>query len=166
MSLTKQITIPFVPATAAITPISRADITAETMLVLTALTTRIVCKPLSVMKPVERCGRVVTMEVLADPQFFYTSPDPLFPIPLVALPDKFWNTYSKFIDVADGYMTILASSTLGRSEKQRWLRIEMKKAWKLADKLVNLASSALRQHEALYFSVRLRASLAGEFAKV
>lgn len=159
-------TLSLIPSgSAAIVPATWGDFPAEAELALLALTTRVIAKPLSVAKPVEYCGRVVTMKVLVDPQF-YIALDPLFPLPLVALPDKFWNIYADFVECVDRYMRTTTSTVLSRHYKTKYGRRLMKRSWKLADRLVNIASPSLRRCEALYFSVRLRASLAGERAQL
>lgn len=150
---------------AAIVSATWGDFPPEAELALLALTTRVIAKPLSIAEPVEYCGRVVTMKVLVDPQF-YVALDPLFPLPLVALPDKFWNIYADFVECVDKYMRITTSTVLSHYDKTRYGRRLMKRSWKLADRLVKMASPSLRRCEALYFSVRLRASLAGERAQL
>lgn len=148
-----------------ITSASWNNFSTEARLSLLALTTRVVAKPFKVMEPVEYCGRIVTMEVLVDPQF-YVAADPLFPIPLVALSNKFWNIYANFVESVDRYITVSTSTVLLPYDKIRYSKRLIKRAWRLADRLVKMASPSLRRCETLYFSARLRAALAGERAKI
>ena len=157
------LTFPWFPATAAIVPLAGQPLPAATQTCLYALAARILAAPLGKFEPVERCGRIVTVALEPSAAIDYY-PDPVLPIPLVALPDKFWNRYAAFVaDVAD-FLAVAESRSFDPREKARMLQKATRRLWKQADRLAKMAAVSLRAPEVAYLKARLLAALAGEMA--
>ena len=151
------VAVPWLPATAAIVPITdAAPITQEMEICLQALSARVFASPLSIFEPIEQCGRVVTVRV--EP---VVMADPILPFPLVALPIKFWEIYGDYVTTLDNFFRTADSLFMGAADKRRHLKRHTKQLWRQADILVAMAATQLRPHEATYFQARLLASLAG-----
>ena len=104
---------------------------------------------------VEACGRVITVRVEppSSPQArqVVVIRDPLLPFPMVYLPDAFLRTYADFVE------TLMRFLSAGGPA---WQLAEQ--AWRLADRLVEQVADRLSAAELEYFSLRLRAALAGD----
>ena len=152
------VAVPWLPATAAIVPITTAaPLTQEMTICLQALAARVFAAPLSVFEPIEKCGRVMTVRVESA-----IMADPILPFPLVALPTKFWEIYCSFVGMLDDFFRTADSRFMSTADKRRNLKRQTRQLWKQADVLVAMAATRLRPHEAQYLQARLVASLAGE----
>jgi hypothetical protein len=142
----------YLPATGAIVPLQSEDgIKPQTEITtaVLALTPRICEAPIANLELLERCGRVVLVAV--EPQ---RAGDPIIPIPLARLPERFWALYAKYFNGLRRFL-VLGNWDYGRGNP-------VADQWRIIEQLVGIASDELRGPELVYLNTQLRAALAGE----
>jgi hypothetical protein len=117
-----------------------------------ALTPRICEAPIADVDLLEQCGRIVLVAVTPT-----ALPDPIIPVPIANLPNRFWKVYAGFFRKMQRFHTFGNSATLWGSRVER--------CWHLIDEMLSLTRDTLTGAEQAYLDAQLKAALAGDQAR-
>lgn len=117
-----------------------------------ALAPQICGAPIADIALLEQCGCIVLVAVTPK-----DLADPIIPIPMAVLPDRFWKVYAKFFRKMQRFHEAGNSAVLWGSRVGR--------CWRLIDKMLDITRDTLTNAEQVYLDTHLRAALAGDQAR-